>query len=69
MTYMSKNVIPVIVDDSRGFKPGPREFVKIEDTIYHLVGVDDTTNTLFLKLPGKRRERRKAAKVLAKGAK
>ena len=62
--HRSPNVIPVEVEDSRGFHPG--EDVVIEGTRYHVVGVDDSTSTIFLELPGKRKERRDAFRTLTK---
>jgi len=52
------NTFPMVVEDSRDIVVGHP--VVVEGCRYLVVGVDDGTNTLFVKPMGKRKERRAA---------
>jgi hypothetical protein len=52
------NTFPMVVTDSRNIAAG--QPVVVEGCRYMVVGVDDGTNTLFVKPMGKRKERRAA---------
>lgn len=65
--YRAPDVIPMYVEDTRGFQVGGNHQVAVGGYHYTIVGIDDAANILFVRpWPSTRRDRRAAIKQLIK---